>query len=187
MSDDFEIIRLFPKRTETLSSAYTPAQKWATARRFLGTILLLFSCLCLLLSAILGVAHYVKMTHWTRVEATVISGKFRHQNSDCGVATTPMPCDQYYFTFTVSYPVAGEVRESQIESLPFRRLTDVMNWANLFPPGHRLQIAYNPSNPGVISLVEEPAPLTGALGVLKFALCLLIPGVVLILSARAPA
>lgn len=153
-------------------------------RRSLGRTLVFFAILLFLLSAYLEAAHYWRMTQWTQANAIVLGGEFHEKQSHCG-PSFKVPCEEYSFRTTVSYLVAGEARESQIDSPPFYHKIEAVMWASHFPRGRQLAVVYKPADPSAVRLVDEPSPFLNALGVLKAGLCLFVPGVLLILAWRS--
>ena len=184
MSNEPLITTLFPQKT---GERYDLAQKPSLEmfRRNLGRSLAFFATLSLLLSVLLEGNHLLLVTTWTRVEATVISGKIYRKQSRCGgQAINTVPCDEYSFRCTVSYRVAQSVREGQLDSPRFYYEIDALKWADRFPTGRQLPIVYKPSDPSDIRLVDEPPPFLNALTMVKVAFWLFIPGLLLIRSSR---
>ncbi len=154
--------------------------------RFMGRALVAFSVLLFLLSGYLAFAHYWAQRHWTKSDATVLSGELR-QFSTGSTSTTGSAghfSHSYFFHCTVSYSVAGEIRQSQLDSpgSPYR--LDAQVWASSWSPGRHIAIRYEDSNPSKIRLVDNPAELT-AMDSLRWALYFFIPGTLLILTSRS--
>jgi hypothetical protein len=158
---------------------------WADFGRFLGRALVLLSMLLLLLSGYLAFAHYWIQTHWTKSEATVLSGEFRQfssgSTSSLGSGTSSK---SYFYHCTVSYPAEGETRQSELDSpaAPYR--IDAQAWAGSWSQGQHIAIRYKPSNPSKIRLADNPSELT-ARGSLRVAFYFFVPGVVLILTSSS--
>ena len=154
--------------------------------RFLGRALVVFSTFLFLLSGYLACAHYWIHTQWTKSGATVLSGEIRQRSSGStrGSGSAGTSTNSYFFHCTVTYPVAGEIRQSQLDSpgSPYR--IDAQVWAASWPQGQQIAILYKPSNPSKIRLVDNPAELT-AMGSLRAALYFFIPGMLLILTSRS--
>jgi hypothetical protein len=158
---------------------------WSNFARFLGRALLFFSMFIFLFSGYLAFAHYWIQTQWVQSEATVLSGEIRQSSS--GSTTRPSgtgaSSHTYVFHCTVSYPVAGEARQSELDSPPSPYPIDAQVWAATWSPGQHLAIRYMPSNPSKIRMADNPAELT-AMGSFRFAFYFLVPGVLLILTSR---
>jgi hypothetical protein len=141
--------------------------------------------LLFLLSGYLAFTHYWIQTRWTKSEATALSGEIRQfssgSTSSKGSGTSSK---SYFFHCTVTYPVAGEIRQSQLDSPPSPYRMDAQVWAASWSPGQHIAILYKPSNPSKIRLVDNPAELT-AMGSLRVALYFFIPGTLLILTSRS--
>jgi hypothetical protein len=80
--------------------------------------------------------------------------------------------------------VGGETRQSELDSplSPYR--IDAQVWAATWSPGQHIAIRYKASNPTKIRLADNPAEIT-AVGSLRFALYLVFPGMLLILTSRS--
>jgi len=144
--------------------------------------LVAFSMLLFLLSGYLAFNRYWIRTRWTKAEATALSGEIRQlSTSRIGSGTSSK---SYFFHCTVRYPVAGEIRQSQLDSPPSPYRMDAQMWAAGWSPDRHIAIVYKPSNPSEIRLVDNPAELT-AMGSLRMALYLFIPGTLLILTSRS--
>jgi hypothetical protein len=187
VSNDPAITTLFGRRK---SATVTPDPSAGSALRsfgqFLGRALVAFSMLLFLLSGYLAFAHYWIQTQWTKSEATVLRGEIgqRSSGSARGSGSAGTSSNSYFFHCTVTYPVAGEIRQSQLDSpgSPYR--IDAQFWAASWPQGQHVAILYKPSNPSKIRLVDNPAELT-AIGSLRVALSFFIPGTLLILTSRS--
>jgi len=146
-----------------------------------------FSMLFLLLSGYLAFAHYWIHTQWTQSEATVLSREFRQRSSGSTTSThgsVGTSSKEYFFRCAVSYRVAGETRESQLDSPGSTYRMDAEAWAAHLSPGQRVAIFYKPSDPSKIRLVDNPAEATAS-GSLKVALYLFVPGMLFILTSRS--
>lgn len=153
-------------------------------------------------------------TLWTRTDATVLDGKIQIKRDICPPGWHPTPtahaidnCDHYIFRFGVSYLVAGAAHQSTIDSPLFTNKREAENWASQFTPGRQLAIIYDPLDAGRVRRADDPplgryagGPSIGyyplgiagpevvvesAAGPLKAAFCLLLPGILLILSSRS--
>lgn len=153
-------------------------------------------------------------TLWTQTHATVLDGKIQTARNVCppgwhsvdSVHSTAY-CDYYIFRFGVSYLVAGAAHQSKIDSPFFTHKSEAENWASQFTPGRQLAIIYDPLDAGRVRRADDPPPgqyaagpsmgyyplgmgspevvVDSAAGPLKVALCLLLPGIFLILSSRS--
>jgi hypothetical protein len=153
--------------------------------KFVGRALVFFSILLFLLSGYVAFAHYWIQKQWTKSEATVLSGEFRQissgsttQSSSAGHSSS-----SYFFHCTVSYPVAGETRQSQLDSLGSSNRLDAQVWAATWSPGQHVEIRYENSNPSKIRLADNPSEIT-AMDSLRVAFYLFLPGILLILTSR---
>jgi hypothetical protein len=159
---------------------------WTDFRRFLGRVLLFCSMLLFLLSGYLAFAHYWIQTRWTRSQATVLSGELR-QLSTASTSTRRTGdtfSKSYFFHCTVSYPVADETRQSELDSPASPYRMDAQVWAATWSRGQHIAILYKSSNPDKIRLADNPAELT-AMGSLRVAFYFLVPGMLLILTSRS--
>ena len=154
--------------------------------RFLGRALVAFSMLLFLLSGYLAFAHYWIQTQWTKSEATVLSGELSQfsSGSTSGTGSAGHSSSSYFFHCTVSYSVAGETRQSQLDSPPSPYRLDAQVWAASWSPGQHIAIRYEDSDPSKIRLDNNPAEIT-AMGSLRVALYFFIPGTLLILTSRS--
>ena len=154
--------------------------------RFLGRALVAFSILPFLLSGYLAFARYWIQTQWTKSEATVLSGELRQFSSGStkGTGSAGHSSKSYFFHCIVSYSVAGETRQSQLDSpgSPYR--IDAQVWAASWPEGQHIAILYDPSNPSKIRLVDNPAEVT-PMGSLRVAFYFFLPGILLMLTSRS--
>jgi uncharacterized protein DUF3592 len=187
VSNDPTITSLFgPRKSDRAAPQPSPGSAGRNFARFLGRALVAFSMLLFLLSGYLAFAHYWIQTQWTKSEATVLSGEIRQRSSGSarvsGSAGTSS--NTYFFHCTVTYPVAGEIRQSQLDSpgSPYR--IDAQAWAASWSQGQHIAILYKPSDPSKIRLIDNPAELT-AMGSLRVALYLFLPGMLLILTSRS--
>ena len=115
----------------------------------------------------------------------MLSGELRQfsSGSTTGTGSAGHFSKSYFFHCTVSYPVAGETRHSQLDSpgSPYRM--DAQVWASNWLPGRHIAIRYENSNPNKIRLDDNPFEIT-AMDSLRVALYFLIPGALLILTSR---
>jgi hypothetical protein len=110
----------------------------------------------------------------------VLSGDFR-QNSLTGVENGR---PEHFYHCTVSYVVAGETRQYELNSPSSQSRIDAEVWAARWSRGQRVAILYKNSDPSRVLLADNPAELT-TLGVLKLALCLFIPGMLLLAASHS--
>jgi len=145
-----------------------------------------FSILLLLLSGYLAFAHYWIQTQWTKSEATVLSGEFRQfsSGSTMGPGSAGHSSNSYFFHCNVSYSVAGETRQSRLDSPASSYRLDAQVWAARWSPGQHIDIRYENSNPSKIRLDDNPSEIT-AMESLRFAFCLFLPGILLVLTSRS--
>jgi hypothetical protein len=139
--------------------------------------------LLFLLCGYVAFAHYWIQTRWTKSEATVLRGEFReHSSGSTSSRGSGMHSKSYFYHCTVSYPVAGETRQSQLDSPGSAYPLDAQAWAGSWSQGH-IAIRYLPSNPSKIRLSDNPAEVT-AMGALRLAFYFLVPGMLLILKSQ---
>jgi hypothetical protein len=154
--------------------------------RFVGRALVFFSMLPFLLGGYLAFAHYWIQTQWTKSEATVLSGELRQfsSGSTSRNGSASHSSSSYFFHCTVSYSVAGETRQSQLDSpgSPYRM--DAQVWATNWSPGRHVAIRYEDSNPSKIRQDDNPSEIT-AMDSLRVAFYLLLPGMLLMLLSRS--
>ncbi|HXC00269.1 MAG TPA: hypothetical protein VNU74_07695 [Terriglobales bacterium] len=153
-------------------------------------------------------------TLWTRTDANVLDGRIQNTRDLCppgwhsGTVGHLVPhCDYYIFRFGVSYFVGGESRQSKLDSPLFTQKREAEAWASQFEPGRQLTIIYDPLDARRIRRADDPPPGQYAAGPsiryyplgmggpdvtvesaavpMKAALCLLLPGILLILSSRS--
>lgn len=152
---------------------------------FLGRALVFFSVLIFLWSGYVAFAHYWIQTRWTKAEATVLSGEIRQISS--GSTSRPgqggTSSKSYFFHCTVSYPVEGETRQSELDSPGSGYRIDAQVWAATWSRGQHVAILYKPSNPSKVRLADNPAEVT-AIGSLRVAFYFFVPGGLLILLLR---
>ena len=148
--------------------------------RFLGRVLLFFSMFFFLSTGYLAFAHYWILTHWTKAEATVLSGELRQLSSGSRKSGSSR---SYFFHCTVSYPVADETRQSQLDSPASPYRLDAQVWAARLSPGQHIAILYKSSDQADIRLLDNPAEAT-AVGSLRVALYFFAPGILLVLTSR---
>lgn len=187
VSKDPAITTLFGSpQSATASPDASPGRALRDFGRFLGRALVAVSMFLFLLSGYLAFAHYWIQTQWTKSEATVLSGEIRQlaSLSTRGPGSAVTSSKSYFFHCTVTYPAAGEILQSQLDSpgSPYR--IDAQVWAASWSQGQHIAILYKPSNPSKIRLADNPAELT-AMGSLRVALYFLIPGTLLILTSRS--
>jgi uncharacterized protein DUF3592 len=150
-----------------------------------GRALVFFSMLLFLLSGYLAFHHYWFQTRWTKSEATVLSGEVLQfsSGSTSGTGSAGHSSKSYFFHCTVSYWVAGETRQSQLDSPSSPYGMDAEVWASNWSPGRHVVIRYKDSNPNKIRLDDNPSEIA-AMGSLRVALYFLIPGALLIMTSR---
>lgn len=153
-------------------------------------------------------------TRWTRTDATVLDGKIQLRRDICPggwhqgrSAESIDGCDYYVFRFGISYAVAGATRQSKIDSPLFTHKGEAEDWAAQHKPGRPVAIVYDPLQAGLVRRADDPASgeyamgpsigyfpsgkgapevvIESPAGPLKVVLCLLIPGIFLLLSSRA--
>jgi len=191
VTDYQDIITLFGRRDPFCEQpAYEqrdPQRSPRISKRSVGRVLVYLSIPLLLLGGIPSTIHYWHNAYWPHAEATVIAGEFHETQQTCGGQphVASYSCDEYRYRCTVSYLANGELREANIESPPFPRRASAQMWANHFSRGQRLVIIYAPLNPKFVQLVDTPSPGIDQFDIVKAALCLLVPGLLLILAARS--
>jgi hypothetical protein len=186
VSNDPAITTLFgPRRLARIIPEPSTRSAWTNFGRFLGRALAFFSMLLFLLSGYLAFTHYWIQTHWTKSEATVVSGEFRQLSSgSTGTLRSGARFSKsYFFQCTVSYPVEGETRQSELDSPASPYTMDAQGWAATWSRGQHIAIRYKSSNPSKIRLADNPAELT-AMGSLRVAFYFFVPGVLLIMTSR---
>lgn len=187
VSDGPTITTLFgPQKSAKLTRDHSAGSALRDFGRFLGRALVASSMLLFLLSGYLAFSHYWVQTRWTKSEATVLSGEIRQRSSGstARAGSVGTSSKTYFVHCTVTYPVAGEIRQSQLDSPGSPYSIDAQVWASSWLPGQHIAIQYNPSNPGKIRLVDNPNEVT-AMGSLRSALYFFIPGTLLILTSRS--
>jgi hypothetical protein len=180
-----------------------------------GKTLIVLAMFPLLWSAYVGVYHYRHpMTLWTRADATVLDGQIQIQRDICpagwhpaGPGPTIPHCDYYIYRFGVSYFVAGAAHQSKIGSPLFTHKREAEDWALQLKPGRQLAIIYDPLEADRVRRANDPSPsqyavepsinyyplglggpvdvIDSGAGPLKVAFCLLLPGILLLLSSRS--
>jgi uncharacterized protein DUF3592 len=174
-----------PRRSASVRPDDSAATVLRNFGRFLGRALVFFSLLILLLSGYLAFAHYRIQTRWTKADATVLSGEISERSS--GSTSRPgyggASSKSYLFHCTVSYPVDGETRQSELDSPGSGYRIDAQVWAASWSPGQHIAIRYMPSNPSKIRLADNPAEVT-AMGSLRVAFYFCVPGLLLIQLSR---
>jgi hypothetical protein len=119
VSNDPAITTLFgPRKSATVTPDLSAGSALRNFGRFLGRALVAFSIILFLLSGYLAFAHYWIQAQWTKSEATVLSCELRQFSSGSGSRTDSAghSSSSYFFHCTVSYSVAGEIRQSQLDS-----------------------------------------------------------------------
>jgi len=154
--------------------------------RFAGRLLMFSSTLLCLLSGYLAFNHYWFQTRWTKAEATALSGEIRELStvSTGGTRSAGHFSSSYFFHCTVSYSVAGETRQSQLDSPASPYRLDAQVWAASRSPGEHIVIRYESSNPSRILLDYNPSEIT-AMESLRGAFYLFFPGILLMRASRA--
>jgi hypothetical protein len=183
VSNDPAITTLFsPRESASAIPELAAGSAWTDFGRFLGRALVFLSLLLLLLSGYLAFAHYWIQTHWTKSEATVLSGEFRQfssgSTSSLGSGTSSK---SYFYHCTVSYPAEGATRQSGLDSPASPHRIEAQAWAGSWSQGQHIAIRYQPSNPSKIRLADNPSELT-AMGLLRVAFYFFVPGGLLILN-----
>jgi hypothetical protein len=186
VSHDPAITTLFgPRKLASATPTPFTGSSWSDFGRLLGRTLVFLSMPLFLLSGYLAFAHYWIQTRWPKSAATVMSGEIRQRSS--GFASTrgfmSTSSNSYFFHCTISYTVAGETRQSELDSPGSTYRTDAQAWAAILSEGQRVSIQYEASNPSKIRLVDNPAEVT-AMGSLREAFYFFLPGVLLILTSR---
>jgi hypothetical protein len=143
VSNDPSITTLFgPRKSAGATAQPSAGSALRNFGKFVGRALVFFSMLLFLLSGYLAFAHYWIQTQWTKSEATVLSGELRQFSSGStrGTGSAGRSSSSYFFHCTVSYSVAGETRQSQLDSpgSPYRM--DAHVWAASWSPGQRIAI-----------------------------------------------
>jgi hypothetical protein len=186
VGNDSAITTIFgPRKSAPITPHPSAGSALRNFGRFLGRALVAFSLLLFLLSGYLAFAHYWIQTRWTKSEATALSGEIRQFSSgSTSTKGSGTSSPSYFFHCTVTYPVAGEIRQSQLDSPPSSYRMDAQVWAASWSQGQHIAILYEPSNPSKIRLVDNPAELT-AMGSLRVALYFFISGTQLILASRS--
>lgn len=192
-----------------------PNERFAITRKSLGKTLLVLAALPLLWSLYVGAYHYCHPPMlWTQTAASVLDGKIQPTRDFCSAgwhsqitAKSPAKCDYFVFRFGVSYFVAGSPQQSKIDSPLFEYKREAEAWASRLTPGQQLEIIYDPSNLGRVRRADDPQPghyatgpslgyypqgMTGpevviesATSPLIVAFCLLLPGILLLMSSRS--
>jgi hypothetical protein len=186
VSNDPAITTLFgPRKSAWATPQPSAGNVLRNFGRFVGRALVFFSMLLFLLSGYLAFDHYWFQTHWTKSEATVRSGEFRQLSSgSTGTLRSGARFSKsHFFHCTVSYPVEGETRQSQLDSPASPYTMDAQVWAAGWSRGQHIAIRYKPSNPSEIRLADNPSEVT-AMGSLRVAFYFFVPGVLLILTSR---
>jgi len=187
VSDDPTITTLFgPRKSARVTPDPSPGSALKNFGRFLGRALVASSMLLFLLSGYLAFNHYWVQTRWTKSEATVLSGEIRQRSSGSTsrAGSVGTSSKTYFVHCTVTYPVAGEIRQSQLDAPGSPYSIDAQVWASSWLPGQHIAIQYNPSNPGKIRLVDNPDEVT-AMGSLRVAVYFFLPGMLLVLAGRS--
>jgi hypothetical protein len=211
-----EITTLFgpPKIADETPSP--PDERFAITRKSLGKTLVILAAIPFLWGGYVGAYRYWQPapTLWTRTDANVLDGRIQATRDLCppgwhsGTVGHLVPhCDYYIFRFGVSYFVAGEARQSKLDSPLFTHKNEAEAWASQFEPGRQLTIIYDPSDASRIRRADDAPPgqyaigpsiryyplgmggseviVESAVGPMKAALWLLVPGILLILSSRS--
>jgi hypothetical protein len=160
-----------------------PAENsWRQFWRLGADALLLFSLFFFLVGGYLAFAHYWVLTRWTKTEATVLSGTMRESSFTAG--SNGASFRMYFHQVTISYPVAGDTRQAELDSPSSRYPLDAAVWAARWSSGQRIAIFYKNSDPARVLLADNPAEAT-PWGALKWALCLFAPGLSIRLASRS--
>jgi hypothetical protein len=187
MSRDSAVTTLSgPQESASTMPSSSAGRAWKDFARFLGRALVSFSILLFLLSGYVAFAQHWIQTQWTKSEATVLSGEIRQRSSGStsrpGSAGTSSKL--YYFHCVVSYPIAGETRQSELNSPASAHRIDAQVWGSTWSPRQRVAVLYKPSNPQEIRMAYNPAEIT-ATGTLRVAFYILAPGLLLIWLSRS--
>jgi hypothetical protein len=212
-----EITTLFgPPKTADQMEPSPPDERFAITRKSLGKTLVILAALPFLWGVYVAAYHYWHPpTLWTHTDATVLDGKVQMTRNICppgwhsGTTLRDMvpKCDYYVFRFDVSYFVAGETQQSQLDSPLFTHKGEAEAWASRVTSGHQLAVIYDPLEAGRVRRADDlppgqyaggpsigyfPVGLTGpevviesATGPLGVAFCFLVPGILLLISSRS--
>jgi hypothetical protein len=161
VSNDSAITTEFgPPKSDWTTPEPSAGRAWTDFGRFLGRTLAFFAVLLLLLSGYLSFAHCWIQTRWAKSEATVLSGEVRELSS--GSTSTLRSGGRFskshFFHCTVSYPVEGESRQSELDSPASPYRMDAQVWAATWSRGQHIAILYNSANPSKIRLADNRAP-----------------------------
>jgi hypothetical protein len=185
VANNSEIITLFGRRTPLMPVDPTPSPTApGTTLRALGQALLIFAGLFLLLSGYLGFVQYLLQTQWIKTSAEVRGGQIYeqvHDSSKRGVSRF------YGFRCTVSFPVPGGARQSQLDFGPISTSkVDAEVWAARFPPDSQVSVLYQPSDAAWVRFAGDPPPsYATASGALKLAGCLLVAGLLAFMTSKS--
>ncbi len=187
MADQSLIAPSFRPRTSSGASAGNAPSETQLRQfsRFLGRVLVALSILCFVLSGYLGLAHYWLLTHWTRAEATALSGEIRQSSFGSGgtAGQGGRSSKSYFFHCTVSYMAAGTTLQSQLDSPASAYRVDAQVWGASLAPGQKVDILYQSANPSRIRLANNPAEIT-LTGSIEAAFLFLVPGLLLVFASR---
>jgi hypothetical protein len=185
VANESEIITLLGQRPPLMrvDPAPSPTAPQATLRT-LGHALLIFAGFFLILSGYLGFVSYLFQTRWIKTGAEVRAGQIYEEVHDWtkfGVTTF------YGFRCTVSFPVAGKDRQSQLDfGGGFATKRDAEIWAAHFPPGSQIPVLYQPSDASVVRFAGDPPPsYATASGTLKLAAFMLVAGLLACISSKS--
>lgn len=208
-----EITTLFGPPTTANDSS--PDEGFAITRKSLGKTLIVLAALPFLWGLyVAAYHHWHPQTLWTRTTATVLDGKIRMTRDLCPAGwhsgssgDSARNCEYYVFRLDVSYLVGRETQQSTLDSPLFTHQNEAEAWASQLPPGHPLAIIYDPLDARRVHRGDEAPPsqyaggpsigyypvgvagpevvIESATGPMWAALCLLVPGILLIASSRS--
>jgi Protein of unknown function (DUF3592) len=185
VANNAEIITLFGRRPPLVPVDSTQSSTAPRATlRTLGHALLIFAGFFLILSGYLGFVDYLLQTRWIKTAAEVRGGQIYedvHRSAKRGVETF------YGFRCTVSFPVAGEARQSQLDfGGVFASKMDAEIWAARFPPGSQIPVFYQPRDASLVRFAADPPPSYATVsGTLKLAACMLVTGLLACMASKS--
>jgi len=171
---------LFGPRPSLASAEPTPVKAMSIVGG-LGRILISIAALLVLLSAYLGFVQYWLQTHWIETNAQVVSVQIYASSR-----TWPNHAAKLFYGVrsTVSFPVDGKLRESQIDSGPtFAARIDAEVWASDFRPGGQVPILYQPPDGARVRPAVDSRDVTMS-GCLRWSGCVFLAGLLAILASK---